>query len=1103
MKKIIISLILAFTVILTLIPCTVVNAQAVIQLGDYVQMGTYYGEPILWRCVAFEKISGYDDKGNPIIDSTDTVTKYKEGYLPLMLSDKIISIKPFDARGINQSNSNSHSRRETNSPSNYWCDSNIRSWLNSEEKSNQVKWLCNNAPIENMVYEGDNDYSEEAGFLSNFSASEKNLIKEVQQKSIVSKPEIESHIYTTGSEYYIYSWNINNAVKNYDKAYSEYISDKVFLIDVKQVDNIYKNQTELGIGYHIGVPTEKCVKYSEHQEKQLNSKSKYWYWLRTPVSTNGFDVRDVFCDGHIWGDRSIPLACYGQGGIRPAFFLDLENSDFVYGDGSENNPYAMDTTITSVTRSSIVQNRYYGAQKYQNTNKGDVYDLANDFNDACLNYISAVHGVAESDTGIDIEKAAERLQEADSNSNKKWLTYVSLPDKAVDAAYMAYADYLQSIVNKGTSLGKINLSDDIISINAKMINQIRDNITISLTTYKYNGFNISLSVTGYRNTSFGTMTLKKGSSSYIVTVCTKPTETANAICSYINELRDVTEDVLQQGIQALVSELADITGFYDFEKELIEERVKKYTGKLREHGYGNVLKNVKKCYDGYDVIKDVIRWNDAKHITDELDDAETLYKKITMLSYTDTDVDNLIISQALNKLETARKKLADGLYDYVYHSTGSQPDEPGFFDKVDSWWSSWWQCPVDFTVYDESGDEIGYVRNGIVYYTDDIYIETSSDVKKLYVPQGMKVSVEMHGNDEGTFNYIIEEVTDKEPTGRLNYYGIPLTKETTYSQTLNSSNLSSEIDSVPIVSEDSTINANEYLSADDAEAYVVITTECEGNGVAIGGGNYAKGDSVKLTAISSVDNYKFSGWYINNELVSTDIIYQFTALENATVKAVFEKQYIIDDNYFITITEDYEENLQVSVCKNNSYTNDIVIISSLESYAENIKLYCNAYSQSNEIIINNQSLTALYDEKYSYIVENIDFSECYKIELLNEKGFIIANIIRNVDDTDIYISNDIVNSIFISRNYVSGDIELYNKSDENKDVWCGIATYDNDNSLIGILGTDILVNANSPTDFNLTFESDTKPHHIKVFVWDGLNELVPMTKTINIENVDY
>ena len=98
-------------------------------------MGEYYDEPILWRRVAFKKISGYDDNGNPIIDSTDTVTEYKDGYLPLMISDKILCIKPFDSRGIIQNDTNSHSRRETDSPSNYWYDSNVRSWPNSCEKA--------------------------------------------------------------------------------------------------------------------------------------------------------------------------------------------------------------------------------------------------------------------------------------------------------------------------------------------------------------------------------------------------------------------------------------------------------------------------------------------------------------------------------------------------------------------------------------------------------------------------------------------------------------------------------------------------------------------------------------------------------------------------------------------------------------------------------------------------------------------------------------------------------------------------------------------------------------------------------------------------------
>ena len=50
-------------------------AAASINIGDYVIFGKYYDEPILWRCVDIEN-------GDP-----------------LMLSDKIISIKPFDAAG--------------------------------------------------------------------------------------------------------------------------------------------------------------------------------------------------------------------------------------------------------------------------------------------------------------------------------------------------------------------------------------------------------------------------------------------------------------------------------------------------------------------------------------------------------------------------------------------------------------------------------------------------------------------------------------------------------------------------------------------------------------------------------------------------------------------------------------------------------------------------------------------------------------------------------------------------------------------------------------------------------------------------------------------
>lgn len=62
MKKKILSLILTFAMLagLSIVPLTAANAAtgADIQLGQYLQLGTYYGKPVLWRCVGFEKNNG-------------------------------------------------------------------------------------------------------------------------------------------------------------------------------------------------------------------------------------------------------------------------------------------------------------------------------------------------------------------------------------------------------------------------------------------------------------------------------------------------------------------------------------------------------------------------------------------------------------------------------------------------------------------------------------------------------------------------------------------------------------------------------------------------------------------------------------------------------------------------------------------------------------------------------------------------------------------------------------------------------------------------------------------------------------------------------------
>ena len=73
MKRIILSVILLVTAITvnSIMPITA-QATPTINIGDYLVMGSYYDEPILWRCVDI------DENG------------------PLMLSDKANKLKAFN-----------------------------------------------------------------------------------------------------------------------------------------------------------------------------------------------------------------------------------------------------------------------------------------------------------------------------------------------------------------------------------------------------------------------------------------------------------------------------------------------------------------------------------------------------------------------------------------------------------------------------------------------------------------------------------------------------------------------------------------------------------------------------------------------------------------------------------------------------------------------------------------------------------------------------------------------------------------------------------------------------------------------------------------------
>ncbi|WP_418927427.1 M64 family metallopeptidase [Dysosmobacter sp.] len=290
------ALLLSAVLTLCLLPLPVkaAGAETGVQLGDYIQLGRYDGEPILWRCVSV------DENG------------------PLMLSDKVLcDSMPYDAQTSENSDSGSHRRSSNRSKygSNHWRDSDMRSWLNSDADAGQVEWLCGNPPKDGYIV-GGGAYDGKAGFLNGFTPDEAAAIKTVTQRSIVSHPEYTAGYIDAPGTDLPYNTDIGSVADGYEGAHYENITDKVFLLDVKQLHTVYEN---LG-GYYIG---------------QNRNGVNWSYWLRTPVTDCNHDMRYVSPQGSIGRDAP----CKGYYGVRPAFYLDAAYYAVTSGSGTAADPY--------------------------------------------------------------------------------------------------------------------------------------------------------------------------------------------------------------------------------------------------------------------------------------------------------------------------------------------------------------------------------------------------------------------------------------------------------------------------------------------------------------------------------------------------------------------------------------------------------------------------------------------------------------------------------------------------------------------------------------------------------------------------------------------
>jgi hypothetical protein len=278
-----------------------------INIGDYFEFGTYNDAPILWRVINVEENGDF-----------------------LLFSDKIIDLKPFDAFGEYHKDED---RRYFGS--NNWENSNIRQWLNSEEKSGEIEWI-QNKPSENNVLFRLLPYDMEAGFLSaeNFKKNHLAIIREVTHKTLLNKLDFDQK--DGGERAREHSTEIYLNINKYEESTYNMINDRVFLLSTKEAYKyLYLNRDILGDKYYIGILSDNVFDKPQPQVGFL-AGNPWSYLLRTPSNSIGSNVRTVFKGGKVLSS----YASLGMdGGVRPALMIDKKQLTRIKGEGSVDIPY--------------------------------------------------------------------------------------------------------------------------------------------------------------------------------------------------------------------------------------------------------------------------------------------------------------------------------------------------------------------------------------------------------------------------------------------------------------------------------------------------------------------------------------------------------------------------------------------------------------------------------------------------------------------------------------------------------------------------------------------------------------------------------------------
>ncbi len=255
------------------------------------------------------KIKEKDTKylGVPIVwlKADSDHTDYPSGSTTL-ITEKIIARRALDAKEPSNSDSN-----RKNYGNNKYSVSNIDQWLNSDAAAGawySARHSADQAPNSTSNVSA-NPYSAKAGFLSEFSPAFKKALLDTTLK-------VALNTVTDGGNY-------------------ETITRKVFLASRAETFGSAENSVMEGSLLALFAENTNAVRVAYQGQTTVQdggtAGSAWYWWLRTPYSSNSCYVRDVYSGGSLDGF----IACNGTWGVRPLCNLKSDTlvSDSVDDEG--------------------------------------------------------------------------------------------------------------------------------------------------------------------------------------------------------------------------------------------------------------------------------------------------------------------------------------------------------------------------------------------------------------------------------------------------------------------------------------------------------------------------------------------------------------------------------------------------------------------------------------------------------------------------------------------------------------------------------------------------------------------------------------------------